>query len=55
MLFCPRCGEEMIWQNDYDLGIEDDDNTYTDYQCKCGVMVTVPWDMGGGDNEEEGD
>lgn len=44
MMNCPRCNKELIWQNDYDLGIEDDDNTYTDYACECGVMVTVPWE-----------
>lgn len=45
-IHCPRCDEELVWQNDYDLGLEDDDETYTDYLCHgCGVSVTVPWSI----------
>lgn len=41
---CPICGKEMIWQNDYDYATgEPNEETYTDYACVCGVMVTVPW------------
>lgn len=44
-IYCPRCEAELVWQNDYDFGLEDDDSTYTDYLCfKCGVQVTVPWE-----------
>lgn len=45
-IFCPRpgCGKETVWQNDYELGIEDDDGTYSDFLCNCGVMVTIPWE-----------
>lgn len=52
-VWCPRpgCGKEMIWQNDYDLGLEDDDGTYTDLVCRCGAFVTIPWQRE--DEEEE--
>lgn len=43
MISCPRCEREMIWQNDYDHG-DGSDETFTDYLCLCGVMVTIPWD-----------
>lgn len=45
-VYCPRpgCGKEMVWQNDYDLGLDDDDGTYTDLICFCGVTVTIPWE-----------
>lgn len=42
---CPRCDSEMIWQNDWDYGTgEENEETYTDYLCKCGVSVTIPWE-----------
>lgn len=50
-VFCPRpgCGKEMVWQNDYDLGLDDDDRTYTDFVCGCGAFLTIPWEI-----EDEG-
>jgi hypothetical protein len=42
MIACPRCDKEMIWQNDYDLGDETEE-TFTDYLCVCGVMISIPW------------
>lgn len=51
MIFCPRCQREMIWNNDYDHG-DGSDETYTDYSCECGVMVTIPWER---EDEEEGE
>lgn len=53
-MICPRCERELVWQNDYDLGYDDDDRTYTDYVCLCGVFVTVPWEREDEQNEEEG-
>lgn len=50
MPLCPMCFREMYWQNDYDMGDDDpDQQTFTDFLCKCGVMVTIPW------NREEPD
>ena len=48
---CPRCYQELIWQNDYDLG-HDDDQTFTDYACQCGVLVTVPWERENKDQQD---
>lgn len=52
-LNCPRCYRAMFWSNDYDLGEDEHEETYTDYTCSCGVMVTVPWDMQNDEDEDD--